>query len=311
VLGIAAALLAVAAAEPAGNGFDLSKSTVPASEIIAGGPKRDEIHAVDLPEFEPPEEASSVGPRTPVLGVEIGNEAHAYGVHVLEYHQIVNDAIAGTPIAVTYDPLTACPRVFKSGLDGRVLHFGVSGLIWNSGFLMYDKETQSLWSQYEGRALAGPLAGKSLERLRVRQETMMDWLRRAPDSLFLERPERKRIDYRYSPYQTYWLQDKILFPVKAKDPSYHAKEVVLGVIVKGKARAYLGSIVTAAGGKVEDSFEGERIRFTYDTDTSLFRWDLGSAVDVTESYWFAWKAFHPDTDIWKGGSAAPKALSAR
>jgi hypothetical protein len=309
-LALAAALLAFAAPAAAGsgpNGFDLAKTVVPAAEILAGGPARDAIHAVDEPEFAPAEAASAVGPRTPVVGVELAGKARGYPVHVLEFHQIVNDALAGTPIAVTYDPLTGTPRAFRRELDGRVLRFGVSGLVWNSGFLMFDRETGSLWSQFEGRALAGPLAGKRLGGVVVRQETMLDWLERAPESEFLERPERKRIDYRYSPYQNYWVQDEIPFAVAAQDRRYHAKEVVLGVVVKGKARAYLGSIATREGGRIEDTFEGARIRARYDTHTSLFRWEAEGGAEVTESYWFAWKAFHPDTTIWKGAPAAAPA----
>jgi hypothetical protein len=135
---------------------------------------------------------------------------------------------------------------------------------------------------------------------------MLDWLRRAPESEFLERPERKRIDYRYSPYQNYWVQDEIPFAVKAQDRRYHAKEVVLGVVVRGRARAYLGSIATREGGRIDDSFEGARIRASYDTNTSLFRWDVPPGVEVTEAYWFAWKAFHPDTEVWHDpGPAKP------
>jgi hypothetical protein len=296
---LSAALFAAPAAASGPNGFDLSKTVVPAAEIVAGGPARDAIHAVDEPEFAPPEQASAVGPRTPVIGVEIGGQARAYPVHVLEYHQIVNDELAGVPIAVTYDPLTGTPRVFRREHQGKALRFGVSGLLWNGGFLMFDRGTESLWSQFEGRALSGPLAGSRLERQPVRQETMLDWLDRAPGSEFLERPDRKRIDYRYSPFQNYWIEDEIPFQVKARDRRYHAKEVVLGVVVKGRARAYLGSIATREEGRVDDRFEGARIRARYDTNTGLFRWDVPPGVDVTECYWFAWKAFHPDTTIWK------------
>jgi hypothetical protein len=300
---ILALLPAAAAAGP--NNFDLSKTVVPAQEILSGGPERDAIRAVDEPEFAPPDQASAVGPTTPVLGVELGGEARAYPVHVLEFHQIVNDELDGTAIAVTYDPLTGCPRAFRRKLGDRVLRFGVSGLVWNSGFLMFDRETQSLWSQFDGRALAGPLAGSTLERVSVRQETMLDWLRRAPNSVFLERPERKRIDYRYSPYRSYWVQDKIPFEVKAQDRRFHAKEMALGVVVNGKARAYLGSIATGAGGRITDTLGGRKIEIEYDSGTALFRWKADPDVDVTESYWFAWKAFHPETEIWKeaGGAA--------
>jgi hypothetical protein len=93
-------------------------------------------------------------------------------------------------------------------------------------------------------------------------------------------------------------QDKIIFPVKARDDRFHAKELVLGVLVEGRPRAYLGSIVTSAGGRVTDEFGGEKIEFTYSTEDGIFSYEVADGVEVTEAYWFAWKAFHPDTEIW-------------
>jgi hypothetical protein len=308
----ALALEAKEAAAP--NGFELVSLQVAREKIIGGGPPRDGIRSVDRPEFAPLPEATWVGPRTPVLGVVLKGEAHAYPVHLIEYHQIVNDVIAGVPIVVSYDPLAGCPLAFRRKLDGRTLSFGVSGLLYNSNFLLYDRETESLWSQVLGRALAGSLAGKTLERVRVRQEALIWWLERHPNSRVLVRPEPKRIDYRYSPFEVYWVQDEIPYPVAAKDRRYHAKEVVVGVVVDGKARAYLGSKVTAAGGVVQDTFANKRLLIEYSSELSVFRWDVPDEVEVTEAYWFAWKAFHPETEVWsppgsdqgrKAGEAEP------
>jgi hypothetical protein len=94
------------------------------------------------------------------------------------------------------------------------------------------------------------------------------------------------------------VEDKTVFPVKARDDRFHAKELVLGVVVDGRPRAYLGSLVTKAGGEVEDEFGGKKIRLVYSTDDGIYSYDVAEGVDVTEAYWFAWKAFHPDTEIW-------------
>jgi len=297
-------------AAAAREGFSLAGAVVPADEIIDGGPGRDGIHSVDAPEFAPVSEATWVADDTPVLGVEIDGASAVYPVHLLEYHQIVNDTLGGVPIAVTYGPLTGTPRVFRRRVEGTVLEFGVSGLLYNAGFLMYDRQTESLWSQFEGRALAGPLAGKVLTRVRVHQEPVAAWVARHEGTKVLARPELKKIDYRYSPYKAYWTEDRIPFPVKARDERFHAKEVVLGLEAGGAARAYLGSIVTAAGGRVHDTFAGHEIDILYDTNLGLFAWELPEDIDVTESYWFAWKAFHPDTQIWRPGPAGEKAPGA-
>jgi len=296
------------------GGFKLDGARVPPEEILAGGPGKDGIKSVDAPEFVAPEEASWVVPKNPVLGVAVGEEAHVYPIHLIEYHQVVNDHFGkdkGVPVVVTYDPLAGTPRAWKSRVDGRALSFGVSGLLYNDNFLLYDRETGSLWLQLTGEALAGPLAGKHLAPVTIRQETLTGWLARFPRSRVLVRPMPKQIDYRYSPFSDYILANSTPFPVKAKDTRFHMKEMVLGVVVDGQARAYLGSIATAAGGQVEDVFRGKKIRFVYDSPDAVFSWDVPDGVHVCEAYWLAWKAFHPDTDVWRPASAAGSRPSAK
>jgi len=180
----------------------------------------------------------------------------------------------------------------------------VSGLIHQSNFLLYDRETESLWSQLRGDAVAGPLTGAKLERVRVRQEPAAVWAKRHPETRVLARPEPKRLDDRHSPYSRYWGSEEVPFPVDSQDRRYHPKEVVLGVVVGGSERAYLGSILTAAGGRIIDELDGRKLRIAYDTETATFVYDVPDDVRVQEAYWFAWKAFHPATEIW-GESTRP------
>ena len=280
------------------NGFDLSGAAVPTGKIVAGGPPRDGIRSVDAPTFTAVDEATWVAADTPVLGVEVGGEARVYPVHLLEYHQIVNDVLGGVEIAVTYGPIAGTPRAFRRKLEGRVLEFGVSGLLYNSNFLFYDRQTESLWSQFEGKALSGRLKGKVLERLPIHQEVLATWLQRFSEAKVLDRPEIRRIDYRYSPFKAYWLEDRIPYPVDHRDERYHAKELALGVEVDGRSRVYLGSILTRAGGVASEEFAGRTIQVDYDTDLGMFRWEAPEGVRVSEAYWFSWKAFRPDTEIW-------------
>lgn len=287
-----------AASQDPMNGFAITRQLVDREKIIPGGPPRDGIHSIDAPAFAGAGAGDAVAAETPVLGVSIGGAAHAYLIPILEYHQIVNDAVGGVPIAVTYDPLTGVPRAFKRTVDGRELHFGVSGLLYNSGFLLFDRETESLWSQFQGRAISGPLAGKVLERVPVRREEFGSWLKSEPKTRILIPPDPDKLDYNTSPYEGYSEKDGSAFPVEARDRRFHAKELVLGVVINGKARAYLASLVTRAGGKLEDEFQGRKMEVAYAPDTTSFRWSAPADVDVTEAYWFAWKAFHPDTEIW-------------
>jgi hypothetical protein len=289
---------AAKAPAPSIGGFPLEGARVPVEQIVAGGPKKGEIQAIDAPRFVSLEEATWVLAESPVLGVARGGEAHVYPVHVIERHQIVNDVLGGVPIAVTYDPLAGAPVAYERRLGESTLDFGVAGLLYNANFLLYDRATESLWSQLRGDALAGPLAGSRLVRLRLRQETLASWLERHPDSRVLA-PASDTIDYRHSPFTTYWVENRIPSRVDVVDPRFHAKEVVLGVARDGKARAYLGSLVTAAGGSVDDEFAGRKLRIEYSSRHAVFRWDVPDDVEVQEAYWFAWKAFHPDTGVWR------------
>ena len=134
------------------------------------------------------------------------------------------------------------------------------------------------------------------------------WVRRFPSTTVLARPEPRRIDYRYSPFATYWVSEKIPFPLPegSIDTRYHPKEVVLGVSLEGSHRAYLGSVLRSVGGRIVDDFRGHRVRVAYDGESSTFSWEAPEVVAVTDAYWFAWKAFHPDTDVWRDVAPAPE-----
>ena len=291
------------------NGFDVTNLSVDRAYLVAGGPRKDGIHTVDAPEFSHIGEASWVGRDTEVLGVEVGGDTRAYPVRMMEYHQIVNDVVGGVPIAATYDPLAGTPVAYRREVDGKTLVFGVSGLLYNHNFLLFDRETESLWSQFLGRAVAGPLVGKTLERVPIRQVTTGVWLARHMETQILRPPFPEKVVYQLSPYASYWVQNKSLFPLAASDESYHAKELVVGVVVGDAARAYVGSILTREGGRVDEQFQGKHVRVAYDSETGTFQWEVDEGVLLTVAYWLAWKAFHPKTEVWEGakraGAAAP------
>lgn len=295
VLGVSTAL----AAESSLGGFEVGNLTVDRAYLVSGGPGRDGIKSVDAPEFSPIQDAGWIGRDTEVIGVVVGGEAKAYPVRMLEFHQIVNDTIGGVPVVVTYDPLAGVPAAYRRRVGNDTLEFGVSGLLHNHNFLLYDRATDSLWSQFLGTAIAGKRAGQALERVVVRQETAGRWLQRQVDTRFLRPPMPEKIQYRLTPYAAYWIENKRIFPVAAKDETYHAKELVLGVTSGETVRAYLGSEVTLAGGRAQEEIGGKRLQVFYDSETGTFGWEADAGIEVFEAYWLAWKAFHPKTEIWK------------
>lgn len=145
---------------------DWEKRTIELDELISGGPPRDGIPPIDDPSFVTIEEAADwVDDREPVLVYAQDGIARAYPIQVLTWHEIVNDTVGDTPIAVTYCPLCNAAIVFSRKLGDRTLTLGTSGMLRKSDMVMWDRQTESLWQQLTGEGLVGELAGEQLELL--------------------------------------------------------------------------------------------------------------------------------------------------
>lgn len=279
---------------PRWNGFDLEGAHIDASEVRAGGPPRDGIPALDAPDAAP---LASAGwsPETVVIGVERGGVARAYPVPVLDWHELVNDTLGGEAILVSWCPLCGTGMVFARGDR----HFGVSGLLYRSDLLMYDRETESLWSQIRSAAVSGPSAGQRLPLLRSRIEPLGLWATRHPQTTVITRRTGHARDYRRSPYRGYAQSPDLVVPMEPDD-RYHAKMPTLGLrAARGQARAYPASELVAAGGGIRESFAGHEVSVRYDPDTQVFDVEAPASIEVVEGFWFAWAAFHPATTVFR------------
>ena len=181
---------------------DFSRSTVDFGEILSGGPPKDGIPAVDDPEHGPVSGEDRLTPREPVVSLEIGGAARAYPIRYLIWHEIVNDRLAGTPVAVTFCPLCNSALVFVGRLDGTDLTFGVTGKLRNSDLIMYDRQSESWWQQFLGEGIVGIHAGRQLETLPVRLESWESFRDRHPEGEVMQRPGIRR-NYGYNPYVGY------------------------------------------------------------------------------------------------------------
>jgi hypothetical protein len=306
----AAALLVLAFAGHASagrslNGFTLEPASIPIDEILRGGPQRDGIPALDSPAVL---DASSThwGSQERVIGVEAGGVARAYPLSILVWHELVNDTLGGVPLLVSYCPLCGTALVFDRRIDDRVHHFGVSGLLYSSDLLMFDRETESLWSQIAGRAVTGPKRDRRLQLIRSRITRWGDWKRAFPGTTVLS-PETGHVrQYSRSPYRDYASSSKVLFPV-AVDRRYHPKLPTLGLrLPDGRARGYPSSEIERAGGQVNDRFAGHPVTIRYDPEANLFDVQAPAEVEVIEGFWFAWAAFHPDGEVFEARAGRPR-----
>jgi hypothetical protein len=280
------------------NGFSLDSASIPANEIQRGGPPRDGIPALDHPATVSAADASWYD-RSLVVGVELSGQARAYPIAILNWHELVNDRLGGQPILVSFCPLCGTAMVFDRRAEGRALRFGVSGLLFQSDLLMFDRSSESLWSQISAEAVSGPRLGQQLRLLRAQTTTWGEWRSRHPDSTVLSRETGHKRNYRQTPYKGYAKSKRLHFPAPT-DRRYHPKSRVVGLrLADGSARAYPAAEIKKAGGLVAEKFAGHEVRIEVRGSGDIFDVDAPDAVDVIEGFWFAWMAFHPESTVYR------------
>jgi hypothetical protein len=283
------------------NGFDLSGALVPAAAIEAGGPPRDGIPAIDQPRFVDAAR-SGLTDADRILGLERNGVARAYPVRILNWHEIVNDRLGDEPIAVTYCPLCGTGIAFDARVGGQAASFGVSGLLYNSDVLLYDRRTESLWSQILGRAIAGPLKGTALPSVPITHTSWAAWRARHPRTEVLSTQTGFQRDYGRDPYDGYDKVPRLMFEVQHRDARLPLKAWVMGLVINGQARAYPFDWLAQkadAQGRWFDQLGGQRIRIQFDRRSrSAEAFDAsGRMLASITAFWFAWVAFHPGSDL--------------
>ncbi len=317
------------------------KHIVHPDKIRSGGPPPDGIPSIDDPKFTEAENENHVSDSDIVIGLEINGEAKAYPLSILVWHEIVNDDVGGTPVAVTYCPLCFTNQVFERVIEGQAVEFGTSGKLYNSNLVMYDRLTGTYWSQGLGLAIRGELTGQSLKIIPFDVITWGDWKKLHPDTVVLTTNTGHIRAYGVDPYGDYYTDPRIIFPVEHKNDTFHPKEIVLGFNDGLIYKAYTQQAVessTVINDQVNDKpillvslysgnsrafdrmVEGEILEFVYkdnkivDTKTnSEWNYDgvaVSGELEGTElnrlafspGFWFEWVAFHPETQIYGGSS---------
>lgn len=281
-------------------GFDYSKHNIPLDEIHDGGPSKDGIPALLDSQFIRAEEADYLNPNDRILGVSLNGESKAYPIRILNWHELVNDRVGGEDILVTYCPLCGTGIVFNAQISGKRMLFGVSGKLYNSDVLFYDKTTESLWSQLMMEAVTGPLTGQKLSMIPAAHTTWQDWQEKHPDTRVLSSQTGYTRNYELNPYSSYGQSQEILFPVRYSDQRLPAKSWVIGIILDGRAKAY--SVVKLRNGPllIQDIVGGIEIEIDFDSthQNAIVTDKQGREIPSIQSYWFAWSAFYPDTKLY-------------
>ena len=289
-------------------GNDTSFVEIPEDEILVGGPGKDGIPSIDAPQFVAAKDASFVSDDEFGIGLVHKGGARFYPFQVLVWHEIVNDTIPinaraeGLPIAVTYCPLCRTGVTYERTIDGETVEFGVSGMLWRSNLLMYNRssaqaesEPESLWSQVLGRAVHGPHTGTRLRIVPSDTVTFGDWKRAHPNTVVLSRDTGAVRLYGTDPYGDYYTNRDVAFGASFSDTRLHPKEYVLGIEIDGMFKAYVERDIPV--GTVRDTFNGQEITIRKN-EIGEVRMFVGSEpLAFIGGFWFSWLAVHPDTAL--------------
>ena len=282
--------------------FDLENTSVEVTEIIQGGPGKDGIPALVSPVTTSADQAKYLSSDDRVIGVVIDGEARAYPLAIMNYHEVANDRLGGRPIGIAYCPLSHAASVFDRLSENGEREFGVSGLLYNSNLLMFDRneEAESLWSQVMNESIAGEQVGNKLDLLPFELTSWHEWQAQHPDSTVLSLETGHNRDYMLKPYANYHANDQLMFDVNPIDDRLPLKEKVLGVIVGDQVKAYPRSEFDIDRMRVEDEIDGKPFVVEFNSATETLRVvEAVAEVRWIYCFWFAWSGTHPQTELFQ------------
>jgi len=290
-----------------------SLAAIAPEDVVPSGVPRDGLQALAFPDYLDARGLDSLNAegRKPflfdhdrVIGVSVGGESRAYPVSILNWHEVLLDTLAGRPVLVTWNPLCGAACAYDRELTDGSAHFGVSGLLYNSNTLLYDREGESLWSQLTGRALTGPAAGRNeqLRRIPARLTRWGAWRERHPNSLVLAPdPVWLHKKYRRRPYVSYEGSDRLQFPVRGLEEAklMRHKTPVLSVWAGGERRLYPFPLIaerSGASGAWRTTQGGAELSFRHWPGTPAVAEVTGEGILAVQAYWFAWHSQIEDAE---------------
>ncbi|MEM1369842.1 MAG: DUF3179 domain-containing protein [Cyanobacteria bacterium P01_H01_bin.15] len=283
-------------------------------ELFNGGPPMNGIPSIDEPTFVKAGE-SEFNEHAQVVGVVINGEAKAYPLGILNWHEIVNDTVGGQSVSVTYCPLCDTAIAFERRNDTT---FGVSGKLYQSCLVMYDRQDHSLFAQPWGLGIIGEQINRTLPRLPLVKTTLGAWLKRYPQSLVLSTDTGFIRDYTQDPYQGYRVDQRIVFPVRNQTALSVSPKAPLLYIwesdqqtpynqFSGASLAFEPAAIAERGQHVL-SFQGRPLYLRWDEGLQTVHAERpnGRRLAVATAYGFVYPAFFgQDAPIYPASQAQP------
>ncbi len=213
-------------------------------EILWGGVGVDQIPSLDNPDLIGAKEATYMVDSDLVFGVEINGDVRAYPLRIMGWHEMFNEKIGGVDVALAYCTLCGAGILFETQVEGRdkPFVFGSSGFLYRSNKLMFDRETDSLWNQFTGEPVSGPLRGSGI-KLNIRPVAITSWGKwRAAhsDTKVLSVETGHARDYSSGAvYKDYFASPDLMFPVRVRnEDTLKRKEYVFGIRDVAAAKAW-------------------------------------------------------------------------
>ncbi|MBF9050212.1 DUF3179 domain-containing protein [Roseobacter sp. HKCCD9010] len=299
-------------------------------EITWGGVRKDGIPSLDNPDLITAAEAEYMRPDDLVFGVSINGDARAYPLRIMGWHEMFNEVIGGVPVALAYCTLCGAGILFETEVEARAepFIFGSSGFLYRSNKLMFDRATHSLWNQFTGEPVVGPLVDSGI-RLRERPvviDTWEAWRAANPETQILSLNTGFSRNYGSGVvYRDYFASDDLMFPTLVDQSEHLQKDYVFGIRQFGGAKAWpldafadqmvlndgmLDTSLVLIGEADRRSVRAyERGDLTFSGDTETLTSNDGMTWRVTEdaleaddgrslprvaghiAYWFAWNGY--------------------
>ncbi len=212
---------------------------IPSNKVLDGGPGKDGIPSVDNPKFQKISDGDYLDSADLIIAIKVDDEIRGYPHRILDWHEIVNDEINGFSFALTYCPLTGTGTAWNRVIDGEETTFGVSGLLYNTNLIPYDRKTNSNWSQILLMSVEGQRVSKKINTYPVLETTWHTFKTLFSDANVMTTETGFARNYGSYPYGDYRTNNaNIIFPVDHKDNRVPNKERGLGVIISGEAKFY-------------------------------------------------------------------------
>jgi len=290
--------------------YNLAGLTTPKEQIHTLLP-RDAIPALTNPKTEPADKAAWLPDDARIIEIVVGVDVLGVPLRVLDWHEIVNTTVGGQPIAATYCPLCDSATVFSrrvtpkhsagkgSGNDPAlvVLEFGVSGALYNSNVLMYDKRDKGLWSQLGMHALSGPLAGTALEMLPVEVVSFAAFKKAHPGAKIVSKDTGHNRDYTQSPYESYFKNENLMVPVAGVGDALPRKTLGVGIAFGegDTARAWFVPVGAIGDARTIDTPAGAVVLTKSEAGVAVTSAPKG--VRTAQTFYYSWSAFYPKTEV--------------